>query len=187
MERTGGKYRFKYRCCTTQLQCKKKQYKTPFDSDGNGNTVYLDRQNVDCKEQYLNSFQLQRDGRGKKVQYKYTCCEMPEEKTCISKATTMNNDGGGNAIYLDRHIVQCGDDQSLSQFKLVRGGNNKKYQYQYTCCHTNPPTGTTSMPSTTETTTTVPTTLEFTTPSIGQSTGSNQGKLSIFYLLKFGC
>lgn len=156
----GGKYRFKYRCCTTQLQCKNEKKKTKFDSDGKGNTIFLDRQNVDCNKQYLNTFRLQRNTGGKKVQYAFTCCEMPEEKTCVEKETNLNDDGGGNAIYLDRHEVKCDDDFSLSRFKLERSGG--KYQYRYTCCRTNQPVGTTSMPSTTETTTTVTTTSETT-------------------------
>lgn len=158
MERDGGKYRYKYRCCTTQLQCKNKKHTTQFDSDGNGNTVYLDRQDVDCDRQYLNAFHLQRNAGGNKVRYSFTCCEMPEEKTCVNDKSTMNDDGNGNAIYLDRHIVRCPKNFALSRFKIVRSNDRNKYEYQYTCCRTNKPIGTTSMPSTTLITTTVPTT-----------------------------
>lgn len=82
---------------------------------------------------------MQRNGDGNKIKFTYTCCEMPEEKTCVKERTPMNDDGGGNAIFLDRHEVKCKDNFALSQFKLSRGGGGSKYQYQYTCCQTNAP------------------------------------------------
>lgn len=137
LERKDGKYRYKYRCCTTQLQCKNVRKTTPLNDDGNGNAIFLDRHNVDCNEQYINNFKLQRDGS--KVKYTYTCCKMPDKKTCVTEQTPMNDDGGGNAIFLDRHEVKCKDNFALSQFKLSRSRGGKKYRYQFTCCQTNAP------------------------------------------------
>lgn len=139
LERKGNKYRYKYRCCNTQLPCNSVKKSTEFDDDGNGNTIFLDRQNIDCDGQYINNFKLQRNNGGNKVKFTYTCCEMPEEKACVQERTPMNDDGGGNAIFLDRHEVKCKDNFALSQFKLSRGGGGKKYQYQYTCCQTKAP------------------------------------------------
>lgn len=171
LERNGGKYRYKYRCCDTQSQCKNKLEKTPFTSDGNGNTIFLDRQNIDCNKQFLSSFRMQRNGGGNRLRYSFTCCEMPakERTTCDNFNTPMNDDGGGNAIFLDRHEVTCGDNSALSHFKLVRGGN--KYQYQYTCCRTNKPVATTPAPYVSGGTTSL--------PSSG-STGSNDIILNLF-------
>lgn len=52
---------------------------------------------------------------------------------CRAVTTPFNDEGGGNAVYLDRHQLSCRADESLSQMRLVRSGNNT-YQYQYTCC-----------------------------------------------------
>lgn len=52
---------------------------------------------------------------------------------CRAVTTALNDEGGGNAVYLDRHQLSCRADESLSQMRLVRSGNNT-YQYQYTCC-----------------------------------------------------
>lgn len=87
---------------------------------------------------------------------------MPEEKTCFTEKTPMNDDGRGNAVYLDRHVVKCPDYHSLARFKLHRNNKHDKFQYEYTCCRTNKPVGTTSMPSTTELLTTIGTTIETT-------------------------
>jgi hypothetical protein len=52
---------------------------------------------------------------------------------CRAVTTPLNDEGGGNAVYLDRHQLSCRADESLSQMHLVRSGNNT-YQYKYTCC-----------------------------------------------------
>ncbi len=52
---------------------------------------------------------------------------------CRAVTTALNDEGGGNAVYLDRHQLSCRADESLSQMHLVRSGNNT-YQYKYTCC-----------------------------------------------------
>jgi hypothetical protein len=52
---------------------------------------------------------------------------------CRKATTPLNDEGGGNAVFLDRHNVQCHPDESLQQFHLVRSGKGQ-YQYEYTCC-----------------------------------------------------
>jgi hypothetical protein len=52
---------------------------TPFDEDGDGNMVYLDRHNVECGEGYaLTSFGLERNSNDNRIAYRYNCCRMPE-------------------------------------------------------------------------------------------------------------
>jgi hypothetical protein len=52
---------------------------TPFDEDGDGNMVYLDRHNVECGEGYaLTSFGLERNSNDNRITYRYNCCRMPE-------------------------------------------------------------------------------------------------------------
>jgi len=51
---------------------------TPFDLDGGGNSVYLDRQNLSCRaDEALSQFRLVRNPAGTQYQYQYTCCKVP--------------------------------------------------------------------------------------------------------------
>ena len=53
---------------------------------------------------------------------------------CRELTTQLNDDGSGNALYLDRHDVRCASNEIMKSFRLARGGGNKKYQYIFTCC-----------------------------------------------------
>lgn len=51
---------------------------TPFDLDGGGNAVFLDRQNLSCRaDEALSQFRLVRNPAGTLYQYQYTCCKVP--------------------------------------------------------------------------------------------------------------
>ena len=67
-------------------------------------------------------------------------CKGPQ---CRALTTPLNDEGGGNAVYLDRHNVSCRADEALSHFHLVRNwvGNQLQYQYEYTCCKVPGPPG----------------------------------------------
>ena len=54
-------------------------------------------------------------------------------RTCRNAATGWNDEGGGNAIFLDRHNVECADNEYLTKLKLNRNGKGK-FQYDYRCC-----------------------------------------------------
>lgn len=57
--------------------------------------------------------------------------------SCRNLATQWNYEGGGNAVYLDRHDVKCDDNELLSQFNLTRQqqeDGNIYYRYNYKCC-----------------------------------------------------
>jgi uncharacterized small protein (DUF1192 family) len=62
---------------------------------------------------------------------------------CRTLSTPFNEEGLGNAIYLDRHDVRCDSNEVLGQFRLVREGNEKgptgRYRYDYTCCRIQSP------------------------------------------------
>jgi len=60
--------------------------------------------------------------------------------SCRDTATGWNAEGGGNAIYLDRHDVRCGANEMLSQFHLQRNGGGS-YRYLYQCCSVNDVSG----------------------------------------------
>jgi uncharacterized small protein (DUF1192 family) len=52
---------------------------------------------------------------------------------CRTLNTPFNDEGGGNAVYLDRHDLRCEPNEMLGQFRLIRNGANQ-YRYDYTCC-----------------------------------------------------
>ena len=107
-----------------------------FNDEGGGNAVYLDRHNVNCDSNGVKRFHLARDGQG---QYKieYTCSSGGELGSPVDKDTGYNDEGGGNVIYLDRHNVDCGANNVLSQFQLGRSEN--QYRYNYKCAPSKKP------------------------------------------------
>jgi hypothetical protein len=121
---------------------------TGFNDEGGGNTIYLDRHNVNCGKNALKRFRLVRDGKGN-FRYDYSCSvpivsgganiiDNAVESTTY-KSTVSNDSGGGNNIYLDRHYVGCDEGGFISQFKLDHMGIPGKYQYNYTCNKTKKP------------------------------------------------
>ena len=103
---------------------------TDVQSHGNGNTIYLDRQNVNCNKGLLSQFKLSKYNNG--IQYNYGCSNI-NTKNCVNKNTNWNDEGGGNVIFIDRHDLKCDKESYLKQFKLTRNGKGK-YRYNYTCC-----------------------------------------------------
>ena len=57
---------------------------------------------------------------------------------CRTLNTPFNDEGGGNAVYLDRHDLRCEPNEMLGQFRLVRNGAGQ-YRYDYTCCKVTSP------------------------------------------------
>ncbi len=60
--------------------------------------------------------------------------EKVESSTCRSMTTPFDLDGGGNAVFLDRHHIGCWNHENLSSFRLGRNSEGNKYQYLYKCC-----------------------------------------------------
>jgi len=56
-----------------------------------------------------------------------------ETLQCRNISTPWNSEGGGNAVFLDRHDVNCNQNEMLNKFHLVRSGKGT-YHYDYTCC-----------------------------------------------------
>ena len=46
----------------------------------------------------------------------------------------MNDWGNGSTVYLDRHNLQCNQDEYLNSFHLKRDPNGDKLQLEGTCC-----------------------------------------------------
>lgn len=107
---------------------------TNFNSDGKGNSLYLDRHNIKCQDKsYLNSFKMWRDVDNKKYKYNYTCVDsIHKNENYSKKMTELNDDGGGNIVYLDRHVIDC-DKKGILGFRLDRGSTKDKIRYNYIC------------------------------------------------------
>jgi hypothetical protein len=106
---------------------------TNCDTHGDGNTVYLDRHNVDCGKSPILEFKGNRCMSTDKYRYKYRCGNHKSEN-CRDVSTNFNEEGSGNVVYLDRHDVKCKEgEEYISKFKLSRNGEGK-YRYDYTCC-----------------------------------------------------
>jgi hypothetical protein len=105
--------------------------KTAANDWGGGNTIYLDRHNVDCGQNPISSFKLTRPS-DKTIQYQYTCNSKKAKGDC-RQANTGWNEESNQSIYLDRHNVKCGNNEVITQFNLVRNGK-KKFRYDYKCC-----------------------------------------------------
>lgn len=107
---------------------------TGFNDEGGGNTIFLDRHNVDCGDNSgLSQFNLTRDGQGR-FRYNFKCLKSKTPfGSCRDVNTGENDVGGGNSVFLDRHDVSCNDDEVIKQFNLVRPKENT-IQYNYKCC-----------------------------------------------------
>ena len=71
--------------------------------------------------------------------------DVPLNTTCRTLHTPFDEDGGGNAVYLDRQNVRCGPNETMRGFRLVRewspSGPTGKYRYDYECCQSRVPQG----------------------------------------------
>jgi hypothetical protein len=59
-----------------------------------------------------------------------------ENLQCRGTSTPWNDEGKGNAVFLDRHDVRCNSNELINRFRLVRSGRGQ-YRYDYTCCAVN--------------------------------------------------
>lgn len=116
--------------CTTLNNASSVDTYTPANDDGGGNVIYLDRHTINCEGKGLQFVHLQRP-TASTIQYHYQC----SDKALINVTdyfTPTNEDGGGNAVYLDRHPVSCPDKEVLSYLKLERPTSNTM-RYHYKC------------------------------------------------------
>lgn len=69
--------------------------------------------------------------------------DTPPNTKCRILSTPYNDEGGGNAVYLDRHNVECSPNETINRFRLVReygpNGPTGRYRYDYYCCQNNVP------------------------------------------------
>lgn len=108
---------------------------TWYTIDGNGNTIFLDRQSPDCGLTAMRSFHLVRNDAGSHVRYDISCCNLPLNFKCNTETrnTPFDNDGNGKVAFLDRQFVSCPHNGFIKHFHLNRQPPSK-YRYTYSCC-----------------------------------------------------
>lgn len=111
---------------------------TPMNDDGRGNAIFLDRHDMNCGNAPINQFRLQRNSDLNQYQFNYKCSSAMQLDRPIGNATPWNDEGGGNAVFLDRHNVDCGANNVLTRTHLRRKGDGN-YQYEYSCARSNRP------------------------------------------------
>jgi hypothetical protein len=105
------------------------QYGNGWQDHGNGNVQYMDRLNINCGGYLINNFGLQRSGNN--ARYEFKCMTaVTGRASCWRKETPRNHRGG--AHYLDRHNVDCGVGNVMSQWNLLNDGSNMYISYH--CC-----------------------------------------------------
>jgi hypothetical protein len=127
---SGNRIRYRY-LCKEAINSSGKNKNTGSNDWGGGNTIYLDRHNVDCGTKPIARFRLVRPA-GNKIRYDYRCSNKSSTGVCRNANTGWNQESSRN-IYLDRHNVRCNSDEVITQFKLNRNGKGK-FRYDYKCC-----------------------------------------------------
>jgi len=102
---------------------------TPANDDGAGHVIYLDRHHVNCGFSAINSLKLVRPSNWQ-IAYNYECTNTGEISANYN-TTPANSDGGGNAVFLDRHLVDC-RGKSMQYVNLYRP-TETQIAYQYNC------------------------------------------------------
>ena len=109
---------------------KRRDEKTPPNEFAGGSMIHLDRHHVKCGDDGLSSIKLAMDGDSNML-YKYKCLDGIDSPSGPLKDTGANDWGGNNAIYLDRHTLDCGK-AAINEFKLVRP-TPSQISYNYKC------------------------------------------------------
>lgn len=102
-------------------------------SDGSGSDRLRDLDFLDCGDDAINGFKLERDGN--EIYYKYTCLEGVNSSSSPTLVTSQESHGSHNKVYLDRLHPDCGA-KPISKFKYMYGEasfNNDKGWYAGNC------------------------------------------------------
>ena len=136
-----NKIRYRYRCCSTRFPCTDSRTinQRSYNGGGEGNTVNLDHQTINCYDKALSYLKL--DTFQNYWNYKYDCCKTDSKSatvSCYNANTAFDSDGDGKSMFLDRHEIACKANYFITKFNLVRNSNNQ-YRYDYRCCKVNKP------------------------------------------------
>lgn len=97
---------------------------------GGGNSIYLDRHDLQCDKKPINQFNLV-SGGANRINYKYNCISSFADQTLTPKKTAANDWGGGNMIFADRHVVDC-EKKPITRLHLTRP-TPSQIAYEYSC------------------------------------------------------
>ena len=128
---TGNQIQYKYKCLDGINSTANINKDTGSNDWGGGNTIFLDRHDVNCDKNPIAKFRLARPADDK-IRYDYTCNSKKVSGACRNADTGWNEENSMN-IYLDRHDVTCNAGEVITQFKLQRDGQGK-FRYDYKCC-----------------------------------------------------
>lgn len=132
LRRSGNdKLYYKYKCLDGVDAPNNINKNTDANDWGNGNLIYLDRHNIDCRGKPLAKFRLTRPSNGK-IRYDFECNNLKTAGQCRNIDTGWNQEDK-SSIYLDRHNVKCDPNEVITRFKLKRNGKGK-FRYDYQCC-----------------------------------------------------
>ena len=127
---------YSYQCENNQIiDSDSFELPTELNEYGNGNTVYLDRHQIECPPTYALS-RIKLNKEGEHINYDYIC-NNANLHNITHHETPLNDDGNGKIIYLDRHNIQCPDGKYLNSVQLRRGNDStcrmNKYKFIYKC------------------------------------------------------
>jgi hypothetical protein len=121
---------YNYNCKYSNIPNEQNIRETQLNDYGDGNSIYLDRHNIECAEnEGLSRIQLNKNEN--QINYSYVCkkCNMYN----LTEHNTLTNiDGNGEILYLDRHNINCPDNKVLNSIKLVRNSHDS-FSYNYKC------------------------------------------------------
>jgi len=107
-------------------------HETRADDVGGGSAFYLDRHHVKVpKGEILTGFKLIRPTRGT-IAYEFSGRVTSNLSKETNSATSYEQEGGGNSIFLDRQCCMAPEGCFLTGFKLFRNGRGTmRYDYSY--------------------------------------------------------
>ena len=111
---------------------------TPNNNWGGGDSVYLDRHDINCGNDMLREFQLERPSHDI-IRYRYHCCRYSKPFCSTKRKTNPATESNESLIYLDKQYVDCGSTGVLKRFHLARNSRHNQWYYEYTCCQVNSP------------------------------------------------
>jgi len=131
---TSSTLSFAYKCALIPDCEPDRDTETPALEEGQGNLIYLDRANTECRPgEVLRKWEYIRVPVNK-YKIHYSCCKPRTALgACKDLSTTKNSDGGGQLIYLDRHNVQCPVGSAMNKWNFERVGHSE-FHINYRCC-----------------------------------------------------
>ena len=138
-ECTSGNARFEYGCSpVAPTTTTANSYSNVCTDQGAGDTVFLDRQNVQCPTDMALTRVHLNPCSSSQLRYDYKC--IPLVGTVTSLSTSCNDKGAGHTIFLDRHPVTCPSGSVLTGFHLQPcDASNIRYDFNCVSIPSPPP------------------------------------------------